>query len=310
MSTNRSLRTLIVLGTGAALLLWRSRHESELQAAAPPPTIQDSDHDGMSDALEIYWNGASTIAEMDANPVNADTDQDGQPDGFEFCLSGGKSVVSPGFVHPVTPKITLGAHQEGDEIVLSMFVVPADVSVVDAFHFIVGVQGPSNPVLVDLTELLVGNIEAVGSASYSGYSLAVIETRVPMNLIRVLGSASFAAIGTIAGVKTADSATLTVTNGVGYRWVYTELAGPPAAATFVEGEAQPLSPDVPNGAVTSQTCETQEVREPTATPGVLQSLVLAAACQGGKWSCNFGYCSSGGPAAQPKLVLDTKSLLK
>ncbi|MBI4880739.1 MAG: hypothetical protein HY812_13935 [Planctomycetes bacterium] len=287
---------------------------SELEASAPP-LVQDSDHDGLSDQFEAYLSTASTDPALAANPLNADSDGDGQPDGFEYVLSERKEVFSPGKLHSLVPKVAMGSHQAGNQLILSLYVIPADLQAVDKFHFLVSVpSGNGSPYVFDLTELLALNITGVGVTSYGPYSLAVFQTSIPVEVMDLFSSFAIAALGEVAGIRTGDSGTYTVHNGSVYRWEYTPVAQPPTAgqssSDYADGEAQPQQGDAGPGYQEVQVCLSVDAREPTGVPGVLQSVVMSINCNGGDWTCHASICATGGPASQPKVVLDHLELLK
>ncbi len=311
-----SRRTIRVLGLLLLVVLIQDGVPpgSELEASAPA-LVQDSDHDGLCDAFETYLSTASTDPALAANPLNADSDGDGQPDGFEYVLSERKEVFSSGKLHSVVPKVAMGSHQVGNQLILSLYVIPADLAAVDRFHFLVSVpSGHGTPYVFDLTDLLAVNITAVGVTSYGPYSLAVFQTSIPVEVMALFSSFAIAALGEVAGVKTGDSGTYTVHNGSVYRWQYTPVAPPPgggqSGTESAEGEAQPQQSESGPGSQSVQVCLSTDSREPTGVPGVLQSIVTSIGCNSGNWACIASVCSAGGAAAQPKVVIDHLELLK
>ena len=58
----------------------------------------------------------------------------------------------------------------------------------------------------------------------------------------------------------------------------------------------------------AQVCGSQDKREPTGTPGLLRSVVLATGCTSGEWSCPAGVCTMSGVGGT-KRVVDIFALL-
>ena len=274
----------------------------------------DADGDGLLNILEGHLSADSTDPGLAANPYNADSDGDGQPDGFEYCLSNRTSVVSPGVVHSMVPKITLGSHQEGDSLVLSIYVIPGEVSHLDRFHFLAAAPSVTGQtVVVEATELLVENIGQRGSASlvrHGPYSMAVYRARTSIPLMSAFSSLAFAVLAEVAGETVGDSATFTVHNGTAYRWNYHSTAGPAGGGGSgdSEGEAEPQQ-DPGTGSLPQRICLSSEVSEPSEIPGVLVTVPISTGCATGNWQCDSSVCSDGGPASQPKVVLDHLQLL-
>ena len=292
----RSVRLWAALAIVACVVQGTGEWGAPLVAGPPPPsTIKDSDGDGLNDKFENYLATVSNAAHFATSSVNADSDGDGQPDGFEFCLSGGAEIVSPNKVHPVVPKVTLGSYQAGDQLHLLLFVLPGDLTAIDAFHFMVSVEGPSGaPLLLDLTDVFAVNIQAIGLASYGPYNMAVFQTSIPISsAIALFPSFAVMPLGSIAGVETGDSATFTVHNGDAYRWSYRPIPSlDPNEDEVVEGEAIPQDSDVESSANADEVCKTTESSNPTATPGVLERVTTAAGCTGGTWTCVASVCSA------------------
>jgi len=298
-SGSRSVRLLTVLAIVAGLVQgtgeWSAPLVTSLIASPPPPpSIQDSDHDGLNDNFETYLATASNAPEFATSSVNADSDGDGQPDGFEYCLSGGTEIYSPNKVHAVVPKVTLGSYQLGDQLHLILFVVPGDLSAIDAFHLFVAVEGANGaPIMLDLTEIFAVNIQAVGLTSYGPYTMGVFQTSIPISsAVGLFPSFAVMPLGSIAGIPTGDSATFTVHQGRAYRWRYTPKFTLDPEDDVVEGEAEPQDAEVEPGAVSDEVCKTTEVTNPTSTPGVLERVTTSAGCDGGKWTCVASVCTA------------------
>lgn len=290
-----SLRLVLALAILAGGLSVTSHWSADLVAGSPPPSFQDSDFDGLNNKFETYLSTASSAAQFATSAVNADSDGDGQPDGFEYCLSGGTEIVSPGKVHPVVPKITLGSYQTGNSLNLIVFVIPGDMSAVEQFHFVVAFEGANGlPVTLDLTDLFTVNIQAVGMATYGPHTMAVFQTSLPVSTaVAMFPSLSVMAVGSVAGIKTGDSATFTTHLGKAYRWVYTPvLSFDPESEEVVTGEAQPQETDTYPGATPDEVCTTTEVSTPSKIPGVVTRITVASGCDGGQWTCVAGICAA------------------
>jgi hypothetical protein len=210
----------------------------------------------------------------------------------------------------VVPKITLGSHQEGEYLVLTIYVIPGDVSLLSRFRF--GAAGPSASgqiMILDATELLVDNIGMRGSATLvrSGpHSMAVYQARASVALLSRYSSVAFAALAEVAGVAMGDSATFTVHHGTVYRWTYRPETDPSGDGSDGEGEPQQESG---SGSEPQKLCISTEVSEPTGIPGVMVSMPISTRCESGNWLCDPTVCTDGGPASQPKVVLDHLQLL-
>ncbi|MFH0946566.1 MAG: hypothetical protein V2A76_15325 [Planctomycetota bacterium] len=280
-----------------------------VEAAGDYPFV-DSDFDGLSDRVEAYLSLTSTDPALAANPFNGDSDGDGQPDGFEFCLSDRQEVVSPGSRHSVVPTLTLGSHQEGDSLVLTLYVIPGDPTQIGDFHFLAAAPSVTGEtVVLEATDLLVDNIVLKGSRSlvrYGPYSMAVYQARTSIALLEAFSSVAFAVVADLAGQEVGDSATFTVHHGTAYRWEYSSSGGETAAS---DGEAEPQE-NPGDGAEPQRVCLSSEILDPTGIPGVLVTVPLSTACNTGDWLCDGSVCNNMGPAAQPKVVLDHLLLLR
>ncbi|MFG0319652.1 MAG: hypothetical protein ACF8XB_20435 [Planctomycetota bacterium JB042] len=291
----RAARLVAALLVVACVVDATSDWSTPLIAGTGPSKTKDSDFDGIPDRSEIHLATASTAPWFATSAVNADSDGDGQPDGFEYCLSGGTEIVSPGKVHPVVPQVTLGSYQHGDALTLVLYVIPGDLKAIEQFHLMVGFEGPTGKVmLLDLTELFAVNIQSVGLATYGPHTMAVFQTSLPIaNTVGLFPSLSIMALGSIAGVKTGDSATFTVHLGHVYRWRYHAIQSlDPDEEEVVQGEAIPQQTEALPGAGGEEVCSTTEVTAPTGTPGVVQRVTVAAGCGGGTWTCVAGICAA------------------
>lgn len=299
-----SLVVLLLLLRGGVDLTDRA----EAGTNGGPGLFQDSDNDGLGDSLELYLNAASTALALTASPYNPDSDGDGQPDGFEYCLSGGKEVFSPGQQWAVVPKLTMASHRSGEDIVLSLLVIPGELNAIEKFQFLVATPGQNGPVLHDLTAFLATTIESVGFAHHGPYLMAVYQLRLPIWIVRNYGAIAVGAVGVVAGTKVGDSATLAMHGGKCFRWVYKPFVAA-GGNSGSSGEAQPQDPNYPAGWLADEVCGSIEVREPTATPGLLRSVVQSIGCTAGTWACPAGVCSMSGSAAIDKPVIDVFSLI-
>lgn len=282
-------------------------------AATGSQQFNDSDGDGLSDAFEAYLSTASTDPALAANPYDADSDGDGQPDGFEYCLSSRQEVNSPGVVQSVVPQITLGSHQVGDQLILTLYIIPGDLELLEDFVLLAAAPMPSGePKVINATAILEQNIQSVSFVHYRHFSMAVLRASAPISVLGAYSSIAFAALGKTVGVKTGDSATFTVHQGLAYRWTYKSVAAPGSdpGGDDTEGEAEPQSTDGEPGAQPEKVCKTTDIKDPGQTPGVLTTIPTGASCDGGTWTCSTDLCTPGGPAAQPKVVLDHLSLLQ
>lgn len=296
---------LAALGVLTAFLFQAIPHRTaELAAGNGPELFPDSDGDGLSDDFELYLNTASTVLSKTANPFNGDSDGDNQPDGFEYCLTAGRSVYSPGVVQPLVPALTLGCMQSGKDLLVSMYMIPGNLDLVDAFVAKIAYKGPQGLVMLDFTSALLASIESVGFDSYNGQLMAVYQFRVPTQLIMAVGGLALAVGGRLAGVPVGDNLTLSGTAGLFFRWEYYPTAG--ANAFF--GEAQPLLALSSGSAEANEVCGSSDRREPTGTPGLLKSVVLATGCTSGEWACPAGVCTMSG-VGQDKPVIDIFSLI-
>lgn len=284
--------------------------ETESNAAVLAPSSPDSDLDGLSDTLESYLNLSSSKAAWDASPTNADTDGDGQPDGFEYCLTGRNAVVSPAMVLPVVPKITVGTHQVGSDVVVSIFVIPGSISLVDNFKMFIGARAPGSAGKVsDLTPLLGTPFTSIGFAYYGQHSMAVIEMRIPVETVRFYGSIAVGAGGRVGLTKIGDNATISWHAGKIYRWSYLKFQGTGGGNGNAAGSAEPQDSTNVGGSSQTEVCGSVDLQLPTGVPGLLESVVQSIGCATGTFVCEGGICSDTGAAAAPKLILDIDLLL-
>ena len=275
----------------------------------------DSDHDGLSDRIEAHLSEMTTDPALAANPFNADSDGDGMPDGFEYCLSHLQQVVSPGSTPPMVPTITLGSHQEGDHLVLTLYVVPGDPSELGRFRFLAAAPNTTGgAVVIEATDLLVDNIVLRGSQTlvqHGPYSMGVYEARTSIALLDMFASVAFAVVAEVAGERVGDSATFTVHEGTAYRWEYSSSGNAPGAEVASEDGSAEAQDDAGEEAEPEKVCISTEVFEPTGVPGLLVTAPLSTSCQSGTRTCTAGnFCSDGGAAHAEKLVLDVDWLLQ
>lgn len=301
----------VPVGLAAALAIGNlvPEFEPESDAAIVALTSPDSDLDGLSDTLESYLNVVSSKVAWDASPSNPDTDGDGQPDGFEYCLSGRNAVVSPANVLPVLPKVTIGTHQVGSEVIVSIFVIPGSISAVDNFKMFIGARAPGSAAKVsDITPLLGTSLTSIGFSYYGPYSMAIIEMRIPVDTIRYYGSIALGAGGRVGLTKMTDNATLSWHNGKIYRWSYLKLQGAGSGSGNAAGNAEPQDSTNVTGSQ-AEVCGSIDLQLPTGVPGLLESVVQSIGCATGTFVCEGGICSDTGAAAAPKLILDIDLLL-
>lgn len=273
-----------------------------------PSLFADADGDGMSDSLELYLNSASTAVQLTANPYNADSDGDGQPDGFEYCLSGGKDVFSPATQWAVVPTMNLTSHQSGDNLQIGIQVIPGDVGLIQSFRFYMAYPGKSGFEMQDMTAFFAKSIESVGFASYGQHLMTVYQMKLPLSLVRTTGSLAVGVVGVVAGVKVGDSATFAMHGGKCFKWEYESSTGFSGGSNLVSGEGEPQEANVPAGWIADEVCGSIEVREPTAIPGLLKSVVQAIGCHSGVWACPAGVCSKTASAGADKPVIDVFAL--
>lgn len=278
-------------------------------AGALPSWILDSDHDGLTDAQETYFATASTDPALQANPFNADTDGDGQPDGFEFCLSSGRSIVSPGTTYAVEPTLAIASYQDGSSLVLSFLLMASDVSLIEDFKIFASTLVNGKPILLDVTPVWMKSIHSVGVTVHGQHALFVFQATAPLSLIEASDSLAIAAVAKVAGITIGESATYTAANGIAYRWQELPAASGILGVTGDQQQAEPQTDAVPAGATVAQVCGSQDVQESSAIDGVLTSVVISVGCQGGSWSCPGSVCSMTGPAGRPKVILDVNLLL-
>lgn len=286
---------------GAAMLAMRSS-----AAGIAPSIIVDFDNDGLSDAFESYLLQASSDPKMLAMPFNADSDGDGQPDGFEYCLSNRTSVFSPTKQYSVVPKLTLGSYQSGDDLYLTLYVVPGAVSLFDDFKMMIAAPTSTGNTIVDMTPLLGQAVDAVHVTAWGAYSMAIFQFKVPVSVIRNYETVAFAALAKFGPYGIGDSANFTVHDGHVVRWTYLKKTG---TNDQYAGIGEPQESTLPAGWVENEVCGSVDIQEPTNTPGMLQSLVQSMGCGSGTWSCNAGLCSLDSSEGKPKLVLDADLLL-
>jgi len=283
----------------------------ESVACAAPSSASDVDLDGLSDGLEAYLNVVSSNPAWDVSPLNGDSDGDSQPDGFEFCLSGRAGAVSPGVIHPVEPRMTLASYQQNQDIVVSLFVIPGALSVIDDFHLYIAVKEATGAIqLVDLTPKLAFALTDVDFAWWGPYQMAILDFRIPVEFVRFHGAVGLAAVGRLDGMPLGDTLSLSTSGNKVFRWVYTKPKGGGSPnATAANGTAEPQDATISDEWVSDEVCGSVDTQSPTSTPGVLESVVVSIGCTAGAFACNGGICSMGGSASAPKLILDVDWLL-
>jgi hypothetical protein len=307
--SERFVRGVAAALYGAVLHLAFAGFVAGGSALAAPGGGDDTDLDGLSDGLETYLTQVSSSSVWDVSPFNGDTDGDSQPDGFEFCLSGRLAPMSPGVIHPVEPRMTLGSYQSGSDIVVSLFVIPGALSLVEDFGLFVAVRSPGQPPqLVDLTSQIANAVTDVGFVWWGPHQMAVLTLRIPVDFIRLYESVALAAVGRLDNLPLGDTLSLGYHAGRVYRWTYfQQKAGGDTIAAV--GFAEPQDGYVDSDWTQDQVCGSVDLQVPTGTPGVLQSVAASIGCTSGSFACNGGICSDGGAADVPKLVLDVDLLL-
>lgn len=299
----------VALLCGAAWGLRGGFESTDAVAAAMPSWILDSDHDGLTDAQETYFATASTDPALQANPFNADTDGDGQPDGFEFCLSSGRSIVSPGTTFAAEPTLAIASYQDGASLVLSFLLMASDISLIEDFKIFASTLVNGKPILLDVTQVWMKSIHSVGVTVHGQHALFVFQATAPLSLIEASDSLAIAAVAKVAGMTIGESATYTAANGVAYRWHELPAASGILGVAGEQQQAEPQTDAVPAGSTVQQVCGSQDIQEPSAIDGVLTSVVISVGCQGGTWSCPGSVCSMTGAAGRPKVLLDVNLLL-
>lgn len=283
----------------------------ESSAYAGPSSASDVDLDGLSDGLEAYLNVVSSNPAWDVSPLNGDSDGDSQPDGFEFCLSGRAGAVSPSVVHPVEPRMTLASYQQNQDIVVSLFVIPGALSVIDDFHLYIAVKESTGAIqLVDLTPKLAFALSDVDFAWWGPYQMAILDFRIPADFVRLHGAVGIAAVGRLDGLPLGDTLSLAASGNKIFRWVYTKpKGGGNTNASAANGTAEPQDGSIADEWESEEVCGSVDTQSPTSTPGVLESVVVSIGCTEGAFACNAGICSMSGSASAPKLILDVDWLL-
>jgi hypothetical protein len=184
-----------------------------------------------------------------------------------------------------------------------------DISAIEDFKIFASTLVGNKPILIDVTQLWLKSIHAVGITTYGEQALFIFQAAAPVGLIEAKESFAIAAVAKVAGVTIGDSATYTASNGTAYRWRQLPAANGFAAATTVESQAEPQDDTGPGGAVPNQVCGSEDIQEPSALNGVLTSIVVNIGCDAGTWSCSGSICSMTGDAAKPRVILDVDSLL-
>ncbi len=284
---------------------------ASLIAGQAPFLFQDTDHDGLSDAFEAYLAGVSTDPGLHPDPLVADTDGDQLPDGFEYCLSGGRDVTSSNRTYSIIPTLTLASYQSGSDLLLALHAIPGDLVSFTEFHFLAAVNLPNGPVVLDLTSAFAQSVDAVGGAVFGPYSMAVLRVRIPVAWIESFDSVTFAAGGTVAGVKCGDTAIVSSHNGHCLRWRMHSAASGFTGGTGFDGnstgDGEPQGGS-PAPAVPNAICRVSVNVIPTGIPGVNQAVSLSAGCQVATWVCYPSECALDAAAGATKLVLDVLQL--
>lgn len=281
-----------------------------LLASAQAQGLIDSDADGMPDALELRLS-TSPLASMASDENIADTDADGVPDLAEWIMSG---TVSGPLVPIVMPQVRMMALRADGESFARVYIgVVGDPAEYDKWR-VLRSAGPaeSTPTLEHIEPYIIAQTY-VGEVSVLMLGLTV---RIPDIIaegsigIGAGGSMGSALIGaTITLFVSGDGAPM-VTIHDAHEVYDTPLAEgiesitlPLDGSAYLIGDPGPVTP--PEAA---EVCGSTDKREPTGTPGLLKSVVLATGCTSGEWACPAGVCTMSG-VGQTKRVVDIFALL-
>lgn len=285
-----------------------------LSAGAQAQGLIDSDADGMPDVLEERLS-SSPLVVMEADPNSADTDADGVPDLAEWVLTG---HVSDPSVPSVVPAVRMFALRAPGESFARIYIGTVGDPDIDYDQWIVA-RSHVDPLGVKSIQALEPYLIAQVSLGATDATMQGLTIRI--HEISEQGTIGIAAGGEIGSDQFGETLTLFISGDdapmVEYHdpldvhlnheaASFNSVILPLDSLEYLTGGQVGTDPPPPPEA--AEICGAKDRREPTGTPGLLQSVVLATGCTSGEWACPAGVCTMSG-VGDSKMVLDIFSLL-
>lgn len=269
-------RRVPVAGPAAAVLAAAATAFGLAAVLGPRPSLeashagwgQDTDQDGLSDALERV---------LGLDPLLPDTDGDGFPDALELAL--GSDPRDPNST-PTTQDLAVGmaAYVEGEALVLNTLVHLPEANLAGlALGFNVRLGGVNYP--ID-TQTFWSLSQISAASSYNGVDLlVVISTPLPKSVLTVLGPLSFfATLGPVGAPPfSAGAVSLIELDGIAHQIVPNSGLDQQYQATSFY---RPLVPaeELPISFHAGKLC-VQTTRAVGAVPPVLVLEVVTSTCE-------------------------------
>lgn len=233
----------------------------------------DSDADSLSDEFERFTR---------TDAYDDDSDDDGFSDGAEWVLGSdpldGDSLPDPRVA------VRTYAYESAGTLRLYCGVYPADISLIDTFHFVAGSPQFTNAPegdpgsgigIIDLTDALPSIADGICGSTLLGLPLLGFHIDFDLCLLDTSGPLSFAVASRIAGVDAIDQLLVDVVGSMPF-----VVAGIPADPSGVAAfAAQPLDPIPPPDEEQPEYCA---VSFSSGTPigvATIEYTVTSASCQ-------------------------------
>jgi hypothetical protein len=240
---------------------------SSSEAVASMSFASDRDHDLLCDSFEKY---------LGTSFMDPDTDGDGVPDGFEFLLRSNPldrtSRVS------LKPGMRLGAYVSGTNLKITLYIVPAEVTQLEAFSCFLLSSGPGRHVPIDISSMIPGGVTETGVASYCGVIASSFSISLPLDLVSHMAPVSIGMAARISGQAYADVVHVDMVDGIPL--VARSLGIPPELDPSVDDQNlpwDPLTDDVPGNWGDQQICVSSQTEVGT-DQGITTWEVTSAGC--------------------------------
>lgn len=289
-----------------------------LAAQATAQGLVDSDGDGMPDAVEDRLS-TSTLAVMESDPSLTDTDADGIHDLAEWVLTGEASSAGVPSIVPAVRVVANRAPGEswarvyigtvGDPEDFDFWAVKKSVgvssAVVDVEPYLISettVGVGLVPVMLFGLSVRVADLSADPEHMTSIAVAGIVGTDImPASLVLFLdadGVPSVQYIDDPSALHHADP----------NESVPMHVEALDALIIYGLGSGQGQVGTDPPATEAEMVCGVADRREPTGTPGLLRSVVLATGCTSGAFACVAGVCTMSG-VGQDKPVIDIFALI-
>lgn len=302
ISRNHLLASLLYLATAFML-----------GASATASGVTDTDGDGMPDVLETRLS-TSPLPAMASDPDIADTDADGVPDLAEWVLTG---QVSGAGLPAIVPEVRMFAMRaEGESFARVYLGVVGDPAEFDSWHVVRSRSGEGGSLELEAVDPYIIAETSVGAVPVLmlGTTLRIPEIDIPDGVgVGCVGEIGSDIVGATITLFVGDDEIPMVRIHDAVEVHDNPLSTPIQSVALPLDRVEyitggPVGTDPPPAPEDAEVCGSADKREPTGTPGLLRSVVLATGCTSGEWSCPAGVCTMSG-VGQGKVVIDVFALI-